>query len=218
MNNKLNKVIENHLQADACNLSKLEKELLSLIDAEKSNIDYIIQYVLVLLQEPILDYDTAFEYLSNTKDIRAVLLRSYIQDWYYGMPPDVNKNMVNEYIGTNSTNAEISCLYYYASLNTENVSDKATLLKKSLEVYQYNFLSILDIKKLPRETRSLHVDSYFEACVKFMNRLNNTSYFSKQWLYKPFMSAKMLGLDRTHENISSIKQLYAHRERMGIFI
>jgi hypothetical protein len=206
MKNKLNKIIESYLKEGLFNLSEIEETLLNLMDLEKDNIEYIIQYVLVLLKEPILDYDKAFDYLSNIKDIRAILLRSYIQDWYYGMPPDVDNKIINEYINAKRTNVEMSCLYYYASQNTEDVIDKVILLKKSLQIYQYNFLSILAVKKLLGTKGGFNVESYFEECIRFINRLNKTSYLSKQLIFKPFMYSKMLGLDRTSENILSLKQ------------
>jgi hypothetical protein len=112
---------------------------LKLIDIEKSNIEHTIQYVLVLLTEPILDYNKAFDYLANIEDIRAILLRSYIQDWYYGMAPEIDNQYISKYSNAECTKAEVSCLYYYASLNAEDIIDKTTFLKKSLLIYQYNF-------------------------------------------------------------------------------
>ena len=204
---ELNLLYEKYLINDDLDIDEIEKILLQLLEIEKNNVDYIIQYVLVLLHEPILDYEKALLYLENINDIRAVLIRSYIQDWYFGKPPELGIKEINKYINQKHSKAELSALYYFTSLSVEDVDDKIHFLKKSLAIYQYNFLNVIELIKLSKNKKDLKLESLFIDNVRFNRCISKTSYLYKRLVYKPFLYNRLLGIGREEDNISILKQI-----------
>jgi len=136
-------------------------------------------------------------------------LRCYIEDWYYGIPPKVNKEIADQYHNRSGRSVEYSCLLYYASFNSETNTDIIALLIQSLQVYPYNFQSIIKVNSILNEYKeSFNIGDYIEKCIRFNNRLNRTSFFNNKLLFKPFMYSKMLGLNRTTENILLLKRTF----------
>lgn len=209
MDEKLKQMIASYPNNELV-LDEIENRLIKIITSGENDIEHLIQYVLVLLHEPILDYDKAYACLAKQKDIKAFLLRCYIEEWYYGRTPEVNIQHVMQYHDKYDKSALYSCLLHYASLNAKDKAEKLKLLKQSLQAYQYNFMSVIEISKTLGEgsgdVEYNEINSYLERCIRFNNKLKRTSFFKNLLLFKPFMFQYMLGFNRDTENIMLLMQ------------
>ncbi len=196
-------LISNYCEKGVFNIEEGEILLKNILQRNPSDIRYIIQYVLVLLNEPILDYETAFEILKESDDIKSILLRNHILDWYFGVMPE-EKLLLKCIQKESTTKAEWSMLYYYVALGSKDVLKKIEFLKLSLEFYPYNLMSIVTLKK----NGYVDVDLKYRLVVKLINRLRRRDMISKTFLYKPFLYSRLLGLDRDDDNLKILEDLY----------
>lgn len=205
INNKINLEYQRYSREENYDILKLESLLLEALSIKADDTENLMKMALVQLSEPILDYERAHSLLSIiNNDIRAFLLSSYIENWYFGYSSN------NRYSGDlNFKSNEMSSLYYYYSLNDISSIEKIGLLEKSIKLFRFNFLSIIEYQKELNKNQNSHynVDSRtcFNECVDFIYKLNNTKMIDKQLLYKPFFYSRILGLNRTNDNLLTLK-------------
>ncbi len=211
LKNKIDNQYRLYLSEDnEFDLFALENMLIELMNIDTS-FDYYINYTLVLLSEPILDYEKAIITLENCKnDIRAFLISCYIKDWYFEEEPIKGITEFEKWLKIAKTNKEKSSLYYYYSINVKELKEKKYLLEKSLDLYKYNFYSIINLQKI-----FLNMDIYptenlkrFNECILFIKKINSCRLINKRLLYEPFFYSRVLGLYRDSKNIEALKQIY----------
>lgn len=205
---KIEHLIKHYSYETSEKLDEIENVLLFLLDANKDDINLKIQYALVLLSEPILDYDKAHALLNGESDIRSVLLTCFIEDSIYGELHNVDIDKVISF-NPKCTAAEISSLYYYKSLNFSAKLDRIQMLQKSLHDFNFHFLSILDLKKISnQESLYIDVDRKYFNCEKLIRKLNKSNLLKNKLYFKTFFYAKLLGLERDEENLKLLKDMY----------